>query len=77
MNALAGLLIALGLSILDKRLDQWIDMSNATKEQKLALREAENELMEILRKALKASSPRIVKLLVRAVPNDPTTSIWS
>lgn len=76
MNALAALLIAWGLGMLDRRLDGWIDESNLSGAQKEQLHKTEDELIEELRRALKASSPRIVKLLSRAVPNDPSTGVW-
>ena len=77
MNALASFLIALGLSLLDKRLDALIaGRTTLTKEQKQELYRLEDELIALLRDALKKVSPRAVKLLARAIPNDPSTGVW-
>ncbi len=76
MNTLASALIALGLAILDKRLDGWIDGSKLSPAGKAELKEREDELIAALRVALKAASPRIVKLLSKAIPNDPSTGTW-
>lgn len=77
MTTLASLLIALGLGLLDKKLDAVIDgQTKLTKEQKQALRDAEDELIRLLRDALKKLSPRIVSVLGRAIPNDSSTGNW-
>lgn len=78
MNALAAALIALGLALLDKRLDALIgDSKTLTKEQKQELYRLEDELIALLRDALKKVSPRMTKLLARAIPNDPSTGNWA
>lgn len=76
VTALASVLISIGLALLDKRLDQWIDTAHLSDAQREQLHKTENELIEAMRVALAKAAPRIVSLLGRAIPNDRSTGNW-
>lgn len=77
MNALAAALVSLGLALLDRRLDSWIDKAHLSGVQKEQLKKAEDETIELLRVALGKASPRVLSLILRAIPNDKSTGSWA
>lgn len=77
MQALAAALVTLGLAMLNRTLKERIDALPSTEDEKQELRRIEEETIALLRDALKKTSPRVLKLLAKAIPNDPTTGWWA
>lgn len=77
MRTLAAALIAIGLALLDKDLDKRIEALPVGPERKALLRQLEDALIDVLKEALRRATPRILRSLGKAIPNDPTTGSWA